>query len=168
MGIKIYSLERNPWLCLDSWQSLETFAKIISVTSIWGKRSFTQKSCDIDSSKAGKDVSFTLGSTNHLDKGGTIGTVNPILLLRITDKLVNGEWKEDLSCIQDGPQLRNKITSQEKQDGQIFYTFKNRGSSPGRTMFEPTQFCFLFWLGSRRLLWIHIGFTADLGPNLAF
>jgi hypothetical protein len=89
-------------------------------------------------------ISLTLGSTNHLYKGGTIGTVNPILLLGITDKLVNGERKEDLSCIQDGPQLHSKITSQETQDGQIFYKFKNGGSSPGRTMFELTQFCFLF------------------------
>ncbi len=66
-------------------------------------------------------MSLTLGSTNHLDKGGTIGTVNPILLLGITDKFVNGERKEDLSCIKDGPQLHNKITLQETQDGQIFY-----------------------------------------------
>ncbi len=34
MDLKIYSLERNPRLWLDSWKSLETFAKIISVTSI--------------------------------------------------------------------------------------------------------------------------------------
>jgi hypothetical protein len=34
MDLKIYSLERNPWLWLNNWQSLETFAKIISVTSI--------------------------------------------------------------------------------------------------------------------------------------
>ncbi len=34
MDSKIYSLERNPPLWLNSWQSLETFAKIISVTSI--------------------------------------------------------------------------------------------------------------------------------------
>ncbi len=33
MDLKIYSLERNPRLWLNSWQSLETFAKIISVTS---------------------------------------------------------------------------------------------------------------------------------------
>ncbi len=37
MDLKIYGLERNPRLWLDSWQSLETFAKIISVTSISGK-----------------------------------------------------------------------------------------------------------------------------------
>ncbi len=36
MNLKIYSLERNPRLWLGSWQSLETFAKIISVTSISG------------------------------------------------------------------------------------------------------------------------------------
>ncbi len=36
MDLKIYSLERNPRLWLDSWQSLETFAKIIPVTSICG------------------------------------------------------------------------------------------------------------------------------------
>jgi hypothetical protein len=33
-GFKIYSLKNNPRLCLDSRQSLETFAKIISVTSV--------------------------------------------------------------------------------------------------------------------------------------
>jgi hypothetical protein len=33
MDLKIYSLQRNPRLWLDSWQSLESFAKIISVTS---------------------------------------------------------------------------------------------------------------------------------------
>ncbi len=36
MDLKSYSLERNPRLWLNSWQSLETFAKIISVTSISG------------------------------------------------------------------------------------------------------------------------------------
>ncbi len=36
MDLKIYKLERNPRLRLDSWRSLETFAKIISVTSISG------------------------------------------------------------------------------------------------------------------------------------
>ncbi len=35
IDLKIYSLERNPRLWLDSWQSLETFAKIISVTYIY-------------------------------------------------------------------------------------------------------------------------------------
>ncbi len=34
MDLKIVSLERNPWLWLNNWKSLETFAKIISVTSI--------------------------------------------------------------------------------------------------------------------------------------
>ncbi len=34
MDLKIDSLERNPRLWLDSWQDLETFAKIVSVTSI--------------------------------------------------------------------------------------------------------------------------------------
>ncbi len=34
MDLKICSLERNPQQWIDSWQSLETFAKIISVTSI--------------------------------------------------------------------------------------------------------------------------------------
>ena len=34
IDLKIYSLERNPRLWLNSWQSLQTFAKIISVTSI--------------------------------------------------------------------------------------------------------------------------------------
>ncbi len=34
MDLKIYSLDRNTRLRLDSWQSLETFTKIISVTSI--------------------------------------------------------------------------------------------------------------------------------------
>jgi hypothetical protein len=33
LDLKIYSLERNTRLWIDSWQSLETFAKIISVTS---------------------------------------------------------------------------------------------------------------------------------------
>ncbi len=36
MDLKIHSLERNPRLWLDSWQSLKTFAKIISVASISG------------------------------------------------------------------------------------------------------------------------------------
>ncbi len=36
MDLKIYSPDRNPQLWLDSWQSLETFAKITSVTSISG------------------------------------------------------------------------------------------------------------------------------------
>ncbi len=36
-GFKIFSLDRNPRLWLDSWQSLETFAKITSVISISGK-----------------------------------------------------------------------------------------------------------------------------------
>ncbi len=40
MDLKIYSLERNPRLWLDSWQSLETLAKIISVTSISDLNSF--------------------------------------------------------------------------------------------------------------------------------
>ncbi len=30
MDLKIYSIERNPQVSLDSWQSLKTFAKIIS------------------------------------------------------------------------------------------------------------------------------------------
>ncbi len=34
MNLKMCSLGRHPRLWLDSWQSLETFAKIISVTSI--------------------------------------------------------------------------------------------------------------------------------------
>jgi hypothetical protein len=34
MDLKIYSLERNPRLWLDSWQSFKTFAIIISVDSI--------------------------------------------------------------------------------------------------------------------------------------
>ncbi len=36
IDLKIYSLERNQRLWLDSLQSLRTFAKIISVTSISG------------------------------------------------------------------------------------------------------------------------------------
>jgi hypothetical protein len=34
MDLKIYCLQRNPRLWLDSWQSLKSFAKIISVISI--------------------------------------------------------------------------------------------------------------------------------------
>jgi hypothetical protein len=37
MDLKIYSLERNPRLWLDSWQSLKTFVKIMSWTSISGQ-----------------------------------------------------------------------------------------------------------------------------------
>ncbi len=33
-GLKIYSLERNPRLWLDSWQCLETFTKIISSNTV--------------------------------------------------------------------------------------------------------------------------------------
>ncbi len=45
--LKIYSLKRNPRLWLDNWQSLETFAKIISVTSISGQ--FPTDICSIGS-----------------------------------------------------------------------------------------------------------------------
>ncbi len=40
MDFKIYTLERNPRQWLDSWQSHETFAKIICVTSISGNLEF--------------------------------------------------------------------------------------------------------------------------------
>ncbi len=40
MNLKIYSLERNPQLWLDRWQSRESFAKIISVTSNHGRMNY--------------------------------------------------------------------------------------------------------------------------------